>query len=89
MKIVEIEWMDSSGLPGGAAWQAKEDVIRQASDESMMSCWSVGYVVCEDERQVTLTLGHNGEEGGMVMDPTVIPRVAIVKMRSLDVGFTS
>lgn len=88
MKIVEVEWIDSSGFSGGAAWQSKEDVIRQAGDEETMSCWSVGYVVCEDERQVTLTLGHNGE-GGMVMDPTMIPRVAILSMRRLDVGLSS
>jgi hypothetical protein len=82
MKIKEVEWLDSSGFKGGDTWQDKEDVIRQAKEDGICRCWSLGYVVHEDERQITLTLSHNGEDG-MVMDPLIIPRCAIVKEREL------
>lgn len=82
MRLVEVEWLDSSGFKGGESWQDKEEVIRQAQSEAGCKCWSAGYVVHEDERAITLTLGHNGEDG-MVMDPTIIPRCAVVSVLTL------
>jgi hypothetical protein len=82
VKYAEVTWLDSSGFKGGDTWQDKEDVIRQAKDDGSCLCWSAGYVVLEDERQITLTLSHNGEDG-MVMDPLMIPRCAIVSVVEL------
>ncbi len=82
MRLVEVVWVDSSGFSGGETWQDKEDVVRQAQEREICSCWSVGYVVYEDDRAITLTLGHNGKDG-MVMDPTIIPKVAVVEIREL------
>ena len=81
MKLVEVEWIDSSGSAGDT-WQDKDVVIAEASKPDSMACWACGYLVCEDDRQVTLALGHNGEQG-MVLTPTAIPRCAIVSIRDL------
>jgi hypothetical protein len=80
--MVKVKWVDSTGFAGGETWQNKEDVIRQAQEEDCHSCWSVGFVVCEDENQITLTLGHNGEDG-FVMDPTTIPKCAVEEVTEL------
>jgi hypothetical protein len=83
VKLVEIEWLDSSGVTdGGDTWQDKDEVIAAAGRANSLSCWAAGYIVCEDERQVTITPGHNGEHG-MVLAPTVIPRIAVVSIRDL------
>jgi hypothetical protein len=78
-----VEWVDSSGFSGGETWQDKADVIRQAKTDEGCLCWSVGYVVYEDDRAITLTLSHNGKDG-MVMDPTIIPRRSILLIRDVE-----
>lgn len=81
MKQVEIKWVDSSGT-GGDTWQDLDYVRRVSAEEAGTSCWSTGYLVFKDDRNITLALSHNGDHG-MVMDPVIIPRCSILEIHEL------
>jgi hypothetical protein len=76
MKLVAVEWVDSSH---GSHWKDLE-----ALPKMNRACWckSVGWIACEDEDAITLVSHVDFAETQGNAD-MCIPRVAIKKIRRL------
>lgn len=68
-KVVEIHWVDSMATPGwfGHLEEAKQSMLIR----------TVGFLVADLDDRVVITSTISSES--LIMDPLVIPRVAIVE----------
>ena len=66
-----VRWVDSSGMPG---WNDDAEV----AGHGVADCWSVGFVVAEDDDQVLLA-GSVDESHGNVADVIAIPKTAVYR----------
>lgn len=73
MKILEVTWTDAVGAD---EWEDQKSV----KNTQLARITSVGYLVAEDEKKLTLTLSidHTHENYGAYL---VIPKVNIVKKK--------
>ena len=83
--LVEVQWADSSSH-GSQPWHSIEDVREAAAKHQTIACWSAGYLVDSTEDQITLALGHNGEQD--VQLPLTIPRSCVRVITELERGPT-
>ena len=74
MKMVLIEWLDSSSY---SSWH------KLGNDDSITRCVSVGVLCKEDTDSVTVFLSKN--DYGSIADTMSIPKVSIKRMRYLRV----
>lgn len=75
MKIVSLEWDDS--VVAGARWISPDDLV-----DSSMRCTTVGYLVSENEKSITVAQSISWSGDGEVEElgqPITIPRVALTK----------
>lgn len=72
---VEVEWMDSTILPGG--WRTIGDAL---SSRKAVECNSVGFVLADDKKGVVVASCVHGNE---VAGVTIIPRGQVKKVRRL------
>ena len=80
MKLVEIEWVDSSNAAGGT-WHHKDDIDHGKN----LSCRSVGWML-HDQKEYIVIVAHQsfGNADGslrQVGGDMTIPRCAITKIR--------
>lgn len=73
---VEVEWIDSANLFGDR-WAKREELDEHTTP---MSCFTVGYVVLENDHSLYLAGSRNEYEIGSVMQ---IPLAAILNRREL------
>ena len=66
-RCVRIEWLDST-MKQGWSLPTKDHDLR---------CFSVGYLVNEDDDQITVSASW-APEGGLFADPLTIPKVAVI-----------
>lgn len=71
MTIVQIEWLDSFRTHG---WLDAED----ATSRKEMDCYTIAYLVSENDKSITVATSHDGNDDPKFLDPLTIPRVAIV-----------
>ena len=74
--ILHVEWVDSVS-PSESAWQDREQVEELSTQ---LSCTSVGLLIWEDKRSLTLAGSWYGDQYHGVM---VIPKAAITKRRKI------
>ncbi len=74
MKLVLVEWVDSSGYAG---WHKLGD------NDVVSPCVSVGILVSEDDKQ--LVLSPSRSDCGNVLDTLAIPVCSIKRSRTLKV----
>ena len=72
MKILYIEWWDSSRTPG---WN-------DAHTGAPMLCVSVGMLVHRDKKWITISASYNG--GTQYCDQMTIPMSAVKKIRRIE-----
>lgn len=73
-KIVRVTWVDSCADFG---WRK----LASVTPDQYSTIESVGWLVRDDERSITITTSVSSVES--CMDPLVIPKVAIKKMKGL------
>lgn len=73
MEKVLVEWLDSNTVHG---WDMSD-----GSDRSVAHCSSVGFLLREDDEQVTIA--QSISTLGSVMNTLTIPRPAVVRMKIL------
>lgn len=71
-RIVYLEWVDSHTVDG---WLDDDEVKK---DCKMSKICSVGYLVSETDKEITITTSYWDDE---VMSPLTIPKRAILKCR--------
>lgn len=76
MKALYIEWIDSSSYTGNM-WVPR-DVV--AGNNKPHKCKTIGFVLVEDEENVTLVGSFDSNNNGVSGDIT-IPKCAITKRR--------
>lgn len=71
--LLYVEWLDSAGQRG---WHGQKDI-----DNAPAFCRTVGWLLLEDKRAVTLVPTHSeySDSAPSVMDPVTIPRRAITR----------
>ena len=69
MKLIEVDWLDSSGMNG---WTHDKS-------EQNLRCKSIGYVLGETKQGITIA--SHFSFNGSVNSPMTIPKVAITKIR--------
>ena len=80
-KIVEVIWLDSGTEQG---WSDAEDILREAEDG--LVCSSVGYLICETDKTITIAQGLGFDSPGKVGEigeATTIIRASVVEIREL------
>ena len=70
--IVEIQWVDSTGR---SDWHDPQQAVDL---DGLLECVSVGYLISETPRSVTISQGSGSM--GNYLSSMAIPRVAIVKL---------
>lgn len=73
-KIVRVTWTDSCADFG---WRK----LASVEPDQFSTIDSVGWLVRDDKRSITITTSVSSV--GSCMDPLVIPKVAIVKLRRI------
>ncbi len=76
MRIVKIEWIDSSSDTG--RWTTPEEI-----DNDVLEVVSIGFLVKEDDRQITLALNRIAEPE-QYCQMVSIPKVAITLMTVIE-----
>ena len=75
-KVVIVDWLDSQSYRG---WQHQNEGFEPAR------CRSIGFVVREDKKSLTLTTSR-ALDNPDVMDPLTIPKGAITRRRKVKYG---
>ena len=75
-KVVEVEWQDSQVSLGG--WGSIRGHLKRRFRRTV--CYSIGYVLADDKRGITIAGSVNGVNATGVV---TIPRRQIVKRRRL------
>lgn len=86
--IVSIEWVDSSAH--GEPWDNLADTKRRVANyPAALRCYSVGYLVIDEDKTVTIahsyTLTESGAELAEICGGLTIPRAAVTKLRKLKI----
>lgn len=79
MRIVEVEWVDSSQQMD-RAWYEKSEMTA-AAEKGPLTCRSVGYLLHEDARHLSLV--NSSTLDGEVGAPLSIPRGCVVAVTEL------
>lgn len=67
--LVLVEWHDAHSCSEGGAWSPTESVLESAADPT--TCYSVGFVLKQNARQLTLVAHLSPAElGGDITIPT-------------------
>jgi hypothetical protein len=77
MKIVMVEWTDSSFLFG---WHNKQSL----KEEHVSECCTVGILIKENNKEMTVCQSHSPENFATAI---VIPKVNVKRIRTLKVGY--
>lgn len=77
--IVLVEWHDAHSCSDGGAWSPADSVIESAEGET--TCYSLGFVLRQTPRTLTLVAHVGGEEMGGDM---TIPTGMITRLCALD-----
>lgn len=77
MKVVKVRWHDSHQMNG---WQDKAEVQRFADDDTYLTCSTVGYLLADHEKHITLVFSTGQDQHS---DALKIPRFAIESMTTL------
>jgi hypothetical protein len=72
---LEVEWADSQVI--GGSWEPVRAILKRRKD---VRCYSVGFVLADDERGIVLAASVNGANATGI---TVIPAAQVVKRRRL------
>jgi hypothetical protein len=86
--IALVEWVDSQSEPG---WQSEPAALRHVSGEWGRPCYSVGFILADDESGVALALSRTPPQpqqldtNALVSDVLQIPRSAVTKVTRLTV----
>lgn len=86
MKLVQVDWVDSQS---DGSWQYVAEARRAASEDPLLRCTSVGYVVADDDDYMLLAMGQShpvGEAKPLVSNTIQIPRCSITAVRALSIG---
>lgn len=80
-QAVAVTWADSVAFgAGGSPWAPLDDVLERAGDPAALECTSIGHLIHEDERSLTLALSVAvvSDDGSVdVGGALTIPRCAI------------
>jgi len=80
-KLVMVEWVDSHGSEG---WCALD---RLAENNQILNCKSVGWVIAESKKAITICPHLSGDDDENVRTcgrgELTIPRVAVLAIRNL------
>ena len=86
MKLVMIDWVDSSSVASGRVWSSIEDVTEEGTIASLL-CRSVGWLVVDNKDSKTIiahqAFGGRENKLNQVAGDMTIPSCAIVKMKVL------
>jgi hypothetical protein len=77
-RLVLVEWVDSGE---GRGWTPIEDIVREP-----MVCRSVGWLIHETEKGITVAAHYGSEEDGrspQVCGDMLIPKVAVLSVKDL------
>lgn len=75
--IVTVHWVDSNIFTG---WES-EHVFRQSLVEDSLDCYSVGYLVAQDEKEVVIVQSYSSRD--LWSEMLRIPMGAVVGIETL------
>lgn len=78
LKFVEVEWADAVST---ADWRSPDNLPR------VIPCISRGWLVIDDEEQVTLVATMQQMDNGHVGEVVSIPRGMVLRIRKLKVSY--
>jgi hypothetical protein len=81
---VYVEWEDSSSHSTGfGGWTPIRDVIETMEEHSTFKCFTIGWLVHEDEKSITVA--HTvAPVNNSVNEPMTIPKSAILDRKDFD-----
>jgi len=78
---LEVAWIDSTSSNG---WTQREAEIGNPKRRLSMYCVTIGYVLCEDDDALTLTMSWSGND--YISEQMTIPKRVIVWRRHPSLG---